>query len=366
MSPPGAELSINSSYLCVVKIFENISLRNLNSFGVEACAARLVEWESPQELSRNADGELISSLTKDPWLALGGGNNILFTRDFDGTLVKSAARKIEVTAETPKTLSVRAESGTDWDYFVSWCIANNAWGAENLSGIPGSVGAAPIQNIGAYGAEAKDIIHSVECFSIDTGVFLTLAAEHCAFGYRDSVFKRQLRGRVIITAVNFILSKKPRPNLHYAALAEKVAETGSGEPTLQNISQAVISIRNSKLPDPKKIGNAGSFFKNPIVDTNVAHEIAKSHPEMPLYPCAENHLKTKLAAGWLIEAAGWRGKTDIETGGRGRVGIHPCQALVVINNGGATGSEIVSFAQEVQQDIKSKFGVSLEIEVNIC
>ncbi len=296
-------------------------------------------------------------------MALGGGNNILFTRDFEGTLVKSTARRIEITDATPKTLTVRADAGVDWADFVAWCIEHRAWGAENLSGIPGSVGAAPIQNIGAYGAEAKDIISSVECFSTQTRTMLTLAAEHCEFGYRDSVFKRQLKGKVIVTAVNFILSKQPRPNLHYAALAEKVAENTSGEPSLEIISRAVIAIRDSKLPDPKIIGNAGSFFKNPVVPTSLTREIASAHPEMPLYPC-EDGAHTKLAAGWLIDSAGWRGKTDDASGGR--VAVHPRQALVIINTGGATGSQIVDFARKIQQDVYEKFGVRLETEVNIC
>ncbi len=332
-----------------MKVTENISLREFNSFGVEARAARLVEWER--------DGELRDIAFEGRWMALGGGNNILFTEDFDGTLIRLAARGIEITGEDSETMYVRAEAGAGWDDFTEWCVARGVWGVENLSGIPGTVGAAPIQNIGAYGAEVGDVITSVECFAVDTGTKLTLAAKHCGFGYRDSVFKRALRGKVIITAVNFALSKEPRPNLRYAALAEKVAAC-SEEPTLEAISRAVIEIRNSKLPDPRVTGNAGSFFKNPVVPTSVAHEIAARYPGMPLYPAAEEGM-SKLAAGWLIEQAGWKGRNE------GRVGIHPQQALIVINLGGATGREIVDFARTVQADVRKKFGVDLETEVNI-
>jgi UDP-N-acetylmuramate dehydrogenase len=360
-----------------MKVSENISLRGLNSFGVEARAARLVEWETAEELAGvfagagggRADGGLISPLANGRWMALGGGNNMLFTGDFDGTLVKSAARGIEITGETPETLSVRAGAGVVWNDFVEWCIARGVWGVENLSGIPGTVGAAPIQNIGAYGAEVKDVIASVECFAVETGAMLTLAAEHCAFGYRDSVFKGPLRGRVIVTAVDFALSKEPRPNLRYAALAEKVAAGNAGESDLAAIARAVVERRDSKLPDPRTTGNAGSFFKNPVVPTTLAHDLAARYPGMPLYPVTDETpakdilsaraARTKLAAGWLIEQAGWKGRSE------GRVGIHPGQALIVINLGGATGSEIVDFARRVQADVKAKVGVELTPEVNI-
>jgi UDP-N-acetylmuramate dehydrogenase len=329
-----------------MKVTENISLRHLNSFGVEARAARLVEWETAGELRQIFEDGI------KKWLALGGGNNMLFVGDFDGTLVRSAARDITVTGESAETLSVRAGAGVDWDDFTDWCIGRGVWGAENLSAIPGTAGAAPIQNIGAYGAEAADIITSVECFNVEAGNFLTLAAEHCGFGYRDSVFKRTLRGRVIVTAVNFALSKVPRPNLRYAALAERVTE-----PTLEAISRAVVEIRNSKLPDPRVTGNAGSFFKNPVVDTGLAHRIAENYPGMPLYPAGEGG--TKLSAAWLIEQAGWKGRNV------GRVGIHSQQALIVVNTGGATGTEIVEFARGVADDVAAKFGVELTPEVNI-
>lgn len=335
----------------MIKVTENKEIALLNSFGVKARAARFVEWESADDLA-----ELFAGGMGGPWMVLGGGNNMLFTQDYHGTLLHPAGQGIETTDETEESVSVRADAGVDWDDFVGWCIGRGLWGAENLAGIPGTVGACPIQNIGAYGAEAKDIISSVECFCTDNSTMLTLAADHCAFGYRDSVFKRSLRGRVIITAVNFELWKKPRPNLRYHALEEEVAALGG--PTLENISRAVTNIRNSKLPDPKVTGNAGSFFKNPVVDEAVAHRIAEKYPEMPLYPAGAAG-KTKLAAGWLIEQTGWKGRSE------GRVGIHPKQALIVINLGGATGAEIVAFSRRVQADVKAKFGIELETEVNI-
>jgi UDP-N-acetylmuramate dehydrogenase len=374
-----------------MKISENISLGELNSFGVEARAARLVEWEAAEELAELFTGRLAAG----SWMALGGGNNILFTRDYQGTLVRSAARDITITGESGGNdkngeaagqVFVRAEAGVDWDGFVAWCVERGLWGAENLSGIPGTVGACPIQNIGAYGAEAKDIIRSVEYFDVEGAAagkygkedkessIKTIAAADCAFGYRDSIFKHELRGRVIITAVNFALSKTPRPNLGYAALTEKVAKLdkaaggdGAGgnvaggdesRAMLENIRQAVIDIRNSKLPDPHTTGNAGSFFKNPVVEAAVAGKLAAEYPDMPLYPAPEPG-KKKLAAGWLIEQAGWKGRSI------GRVGIHPRQALIVVNLGGAMGAEIVDFARRVQADVKAKFGVELTPEVNI-
>ena len=345
-----------------MKISENISLGPLNSFGVDGRARRLVEWESAAELARVDFSE--------PWMALGGGNNVLFTTDYDGTLVKSVARGIAVTGETAETVRVRAEAGVDWDDFVAWCVERGFWGVENLSAIPGTVGAAPIQNIGAYGAEVGDVVVAVECFCVETGGVLTLAREHCGFGYRSSVFKGVLRGRVVVTAVEFGLSKEPRPNLKYAVLAERVAKISSppappaGETTtpqesglLVQIRGAVMEIRSGKLPDVRVLGNAGSFFKNPAVSAEMGRLLAERYPAMPVYPTGEGG--SKLSAGGLIEAAGWRGRSV------GRVGIHRDQALVVVNLGGATGEEIVEFARRVQDDVRAKFGVDLEPEVNV-
>jgi UDP-N-acetylmuramate dehydrogenase len=335
----------------MIRIWDDRDITEMNSFGVEARAARLVEWEEPAELAEIAEAGLLAPR----WMPLGAGNNILFTRDYDGTLLHSVARKIEITAEDAETVGVRATAGVDWADFTDWCAERRLWGVENLTGIPGTVGACAVQNIGAYGTEAKSVIASVECWSVETGNFVTLAAEHLGFGYRDSVFKRELKGRVVIVAVNFWLSKVPQPNLTYAVLAEKMAGV---KPTIGAIAAAVKEIRDSKLPDPQVTGNAGSFFKNPIVDEATAARIAEKHPSMPLYPSGEQGL-VKLAAGWVIDSAGWRGRSI------GRVGIHPQQALIVVNLGGATGAEIVDFARLVQSDVRAKFGIALETEVNI-
>jgi UDP-N-acetylmuramate dehydrogenase len=335
----------------MIRIWDDRDITEMNSFGVEARAARVVEWEEPAELTEIAEAGLLAPR----WMSLGGGNNILFTQNYDGTLLHSMARRAEITAEDDETVRVRATAGVDWDDFTDWCAERGLWGVENLTAIPGTVGASAVQNIGAYGTEAKDIITSVECWSVDTGNFVTLAAEHCGFGYRESVFKRELKGRVVITAVDFELSKVAKPNLTYAVLSEKMA---GQEPSIEAIAAAVREIRDSKLPDPRVTGNAGSFFKNPIVDRATAERLAAEHPTMPTYPCGEERC-VKLAAGWIIDAAGWKGKSV------GRVGIHPQQALIVVNLGGATGTEIADFARQVQDDVRAKFGVKLEPEVNI-
>lgn len=335
----------------MIMIYENRDITALNSFGVQACASRLVEWETAADLA----GIFAQGLAGERWMVLAGGNNILFTRDYNGTLLHPVSDQIEETGEDSEKVFVRALAGVDWDAFTDWCAARGLWGAENLTGIPGTVGACPIQNIGAYGAEAKEIISSVECYSVETGNAVTLSAAHCDFGYRDSVFKRDLRGKAIITAVNFALWKAPRPNLTYSVLAEKLA--GTDAPTIAGIRQAVTDIRNSKLPDPRVTGNAGSFFKNPIVDAETARKLADEHPDAPMWPTADG--QTKLAAGWLIDQAGWKGAS------KGRVGIHARQALIVVNLGGAAGQEIIDFARAIQADVKEKFGVALETEVNI-
>jgi len=340
-----------------MKVTENIELRELNSFGVAARAARLVEWTEARELAEVDFG--------GRWMALGGGYNVLFENDFDGTIVKSAASKITVEGETDDLLSVRADAGVVWDDLVRLCVERSVWGVENLSAIPGSVGAAPIQNIGAYGAEAADVIVAVEYFDVAAREIRTMRARECRFGYRESVFKRELAGRAVVTSVLFELSKIPRPNLSYAGLAERLAANGAaakGAPTLAAIRRAVMEIRAEKLPDPSVTGNAGSFFKNPVVAEPTADALAARYPDMPRWSVdgAETTApQVKLSAGWLIEKAGWKGRIQ------GRVGIHPRQALIVVNTGGATGGEIVDFARRLAADVRAKFGVELTPEVQI-
>ena len=258
-------------------------------------------------------------------------------------------------AETPDAVAVRAEAGVEWDDLVAWAVERDLWGIENLSLIPGKVGAAPVQNIGAYGAEAKDAIESVEMFCTDTCNTLILSREHCAFGYRESVFKHALRGRVVITAVTFRLSRRPRPDLGYGDLLRETEARGGA--TLRNIREAVCAIRRSKLPDTAVLGNAGSFFKNPVVEAAVAERLRTDYPALPLYPAAEGRMK--LAAGWLIEQAGMKGHRE------GCVGVHDRQALVLVNYGGATGSEVLALAHKVQEAVRAKFGVEIAAEVNV-
>lgn len=334
----------------MIREFHHINLRDRNSFGVEQQAARLAEFETANDLRA-----IFAGGAPAEWCVLSGGNNILFTRDYDGLLLTPAARGIAVTKDEGDRVYVRAEAGAEWDDLVEWAVGRGLWGIENLSLIPGKVGAAPVQNIGAYGAEAKDAIESVEMFCTDTCNTLILSREHCAFGYRESVFKHALRGRVVITAVTFRLSRRPRPDLGYGDLLRETEARGGA--TLRNIREAVCAIRRSKLPDTAVLGNAGSFFKNPVVEAAVAERLRTDYPVLPLYPAAEGRMK--LAAGWLIEQAGMKGHRE------GCVGVHDRQALVLVNYGGATGSEVLALAHKVQEAVRAKFGVEIAAEVNV-
>lgn len=330
----------------------NSPLRERNSFHVEESAARLVEFDD------KADLDTLFSEGNEPakWYVLGGGNNILFTRHYDGTLIHPTATQINILAEDDSTLCVEVDAAVEWDDFVAWCVERGLWGAENLSLIPGYVGASPVQNIGAYGAEAKDIISKVHYFDTNDRAHRTLLKTECRFAYRDSIFKQELRGRAIITSVEFKLSKVPLPNLGYGDLLRETEARGGA--TLQNIRDAVCAIRQNKLPDTAVLGNAGSFFKNPIVPFEKAEQMLAQYENMPIYPTAYANLR-KLAAGWLIDQAGMKGYRN------GNVGVHSRQALVLVNYGGATGNEVIGLAGEVQQRVKEKFGIAIEPEVNI-
>ena len=334
----------------MIRDFYDIDLSGRNSFHVRQRAARLVEFETTDDLTA-----FFRKGAPAKWTVLAGGNNILFTQDFDGVLLTPRAASIDVVAETPDAVAVRAEAGVEWDDLVAWAVERDLWGIENLSLIPGKVGAAPVQNIGAYGAEAKDAIESVEMFCTDTCNTLILSREHCAFGYRESVFKHALRGRVVITAVTFRLSRRPRPDLGYGDLLRETEARGGA--TLRNIREAVCAIRRSKLPDTAVLGNAGSFFKNPVVEAAVAERLRTDYPALPLYPAAEGRMK--LAAGWLIEQAGTKGHRE------GCVGVHDRQALVLVNYGDATGGEVLALAHKVQEAVRAKFGVEIAAEVNV-
>lgn len=334
----------------MIREFQHISLRDRNSFGVEQQAARLVEFDTPDDLRT-----LFAAGVPDRWMVLSGGNNVLFTQDYDGLIVTPAARGITRLSDEGDTVRIRVEAGVEWDDLVEWAVAHDLWGVENLSLIPGKAGAAPVQNIGAYGCEAADTIRRVEMFCVENGSMLTLDAAHCGFGYRESVFKHTLKGRVIITAVEFELSRTPRPRLAYGDVEREVEARGGA--SLRNIREAICAIRRSKLPDPAVLGNAGSFFKNPVVEAPVAAALLERYPAMPHYPAPDG--RVKLAAGWLIDQAGLKGWRQ------GNVGVHERQALVLVNYGGATGGEVIAFARRVQQRVLDRFGIAIDTEVNI-
>ena len=326
-------------------------LRQRNSFHVEERAERLIEFDREEDLDL-----IFGKGRPERWYVLGGGNNILFTRRFEGTLIKPAATGITVIGEDTDTVTLRAEAATDWDRMVAWCVERGLWGAENLSLIPGTVGASPVQNIGAYGAEAAGIIYRVHLYDTLRREHATLEKADCRFAYRDSIFKHELRGRTVITAVELRLGKHPAPNLAYGDLKAQVEARGGA--SIANIRNAVCAIRRSKLPDPDTLGNAGSFFKNPVVDNATAERLREEDPACPVYPVSA-HGMCKLAAGWLIDRAGLKGFR------MGRVGVHERQALVLVNFGGATGNDVMALARYVQQRVFDSFGVRIEPEVNI-
>lgn len=326
-------------------------LRQRNSFHVEEQAERLIEFDREEDLDL-----IFGKGRPERWYVLGGGNNILFTRRFEGTLIKPSATGITVIGEDTDTVTLRAEAATDWDRMVAWCVERGLWGAENLSLIPGTVGASPVQNIGAYGAEAAGIIYRVHLYDTLRREHATLEKADCRFAYRDSIFKHELRGRTVITAVELRLGKHPAPNLAYGDLKAQVEARGGA--SIANIRDAVCAIRRSKLPDPDTLGNAGSFFKNPVVDNATAERLREEDPACPVYPVSA-HGMCKLAAGWLIDRAGLKGFR------MGRVGVHERQALVLVNFGGATGNDVMALARYVQQRVFDSFGVRIEPEVNI-
>ena len=335
----------------MIRYYENIDISERNSFHVRQVAKRLVEFDCAEELP-----ELFAKYGTDSWYVLSGGNNVLFTQDIDALLIPPCDQTIAVVGESDTAVRVKVGAGVEWDDLVAWAVERELWGIENLSLIPGKAGAAPVQNIGAYGVEAKDVIRNVEMYFVEGGNFITLAAEHCGFGYRESVFKHSLKGRVVITAIEIELSKVANPRLGYGDVIREVEARGGA--SLANIRDAICSIRRSKLPDTAVLGNAGSFFKNPIVESEVAERLRADYPDMPSYPAQEEG-KVKLAAGWLIDKAGMKGYKE------GNVGVHDRQALVLVNLGGATGGEVIAFAQKVVTTVKEKFGIEISPEVNV-
>lgn len=334
-------------------ILENTSLKPYNTFGIDVKASYLGRFSSVGELQ-----EALEQMSNQELLVLGGGSNVLFVRErFDGCVLLNEIKGFDVVEETNDWVIVRSGAGEIWHEFVLKCIEHGFCGIENLSLIPGSVGASPMQNIGAYGVEIKDVFEKLEAYHIESGEVQTFSKEECEFGYRESVFKRKLKGQYIITSVCFRLAKNSAVNTSYGVIAAELEKEGIVNPTMKDVSNAVIAIRKSKLPDPKEIGNAGSFFKNPVVDISLLEKILTQYPTAPNYPATEGSVK--LAAGWLIEQTGWKGKT------LGHYGVHALQALVLVNYQGATGQEIYDLSTSIIADVKEKFGVELEREVNI-
>ena len=330
---------------------QNYSLKNLNSFGIDVSAKCFATFKNTEELSE------ILAETKEKKLILGGGSNILFTKNFDGLVLKNEILGLEIIKEDEQHVYVKAGAGVGWHQFVLFCIENNLAGAENLSLIPGSVGASPMQNIGAYGVEIKDIFYSLEAFHINDKKIVPFSNSDCEFGYRESIFKNKLKGEFVITSVTFRLNKFPVFNTSYGAIETELQNLGVQSLSIKAIADAVISIRKSKLPDPKVIGNAGSFFKNPTIKNEQFEELKKEFPLIVGYPVNNN--ETKLAAGWLIEKCGFKGYRVNDAG------CHEKQALVLVNYGNTTGAEILHLSEKIIDAVKLMFNVSLQREVNV-
>lgn len=330
---------------------EYYSLLRHNTFGIDAKCKRFIEYSSVEEAQQVAG--MITDADQ-PLLILGGGSNLLLTGDYNGTVLHSGIRFLEQTDEC----HVRCGSGFIWDDVVDYCVANNLYGAENLSIIPGEVGASAVQNIGAYGAEAKDLIECVEAVEIETGQICRFTNTECAYSYRQSKFKHAWKNRFLITAVTYKLSKTYNPKLDYGNIRVALAAKGIDNPTAMQLRETIIDIRNAKLPDPKVLGNAGSFFMNPVVSTHKYNQLAQQYVGMPHYTIDSEY--EKIPAGWLIEQCGWKGKA------LGKAAVHNKQALVLVNCGGATGSEVVQLYKTIQHDVKQKFDIEIKPEVNIC
>ena len=333
-------------------IYENISLKKYNTFGLNVKADRLVTFKHEEnavhffEQNKGIDQKL---------MILGGGSNLLFTGDFHGTLIHPGMEGITLEGKTGNDVIISAGAGVVWDKLVESTVNKGLGGLENLSYIPGLVGAVPVQNIGAYGAEVSSTIEKVRAISVSDGTLREFSPGECRFGYRDSVFKRELRGKYLITLVYFRLSTKPKLSLEYGSLRDELNKMGST--SLGNVRKTVISSRVAKLPDPSLIGNAGSFFKNPVVSVAVAEEIRAKNPKIPFFKDPSGGIK--FAAGWLIEQCGWKGKRI------GDAGVHDRQALVIVNYGNATGQELFELSEKVRTSVAEKFGITLEREVEI-
>lgn len=341
-----------------MNIQQNISLKNYNTFGIDITAKRFISVDSVYQLQ-----QLLK--TEKSIFLISGGSNMLLTKNIEKLVVHIELKGISIDKEDDDFVYLTVNAGEDWHEFVLFCVDNNYGGIENLSLIPGNVGTCPIQNIGAYGAEVKDTITKVEAVEIESQKLVSFSNAECNFGYRNSIFKNEVKGKYVITSVSFKLTKKNHNlNTTYGAIETELTSKNIKKPSLKDISDAVIAIRKSKLPDPKEIGNSGSFFKNPVISTNQFLELQEEYKTIPFYEikpfdCAQGESSYKIPAGWLIEKVGFKGKRF------GDCGVHEKQALVLVNYGNATGKEIYKLAQNIQETIIEKFGISLEIEVNV-
>jgi len=339
----------------MINLKENISLKPFNSFGIEVLAKNFCSINSLNEIKEIIEW---NRGKKNKLLILGGGSNLLFTKNYDGLVLHNALRGIELIKEDEDYYYVKAMAGENWHQFVTYCVNRQYQGIENMSLIPGNVGASPMQNIGAYGVEIKDVFDSLEALQISDGSIVTFDNKACAFGYRESVFKHHLRNQFIILSVVFKLRKKPIYNTSYGNIEQELTNMKVQQPTIQSIAEAVIRIRQRKLPDPAKIGNAGSFFKNPIIPTALYEELKKNNQDIPGF-AVPLQAYTKVPAAWLIEQAGFKGFRI------GDAGCYPLQPLVLVNYGNATGAEIFNLSTQIIEKVQALFGIQLEREVNI-
>ena len=336
-----------------MKIHQNVSLKRLNTFGIDVLANQFVVVQNKGELR-----DLFKSELGDlNYFVLGGGSNILFKKDFEGLVIKNEIQGIDLVSEDKDSVLVKSGAGEIWHNLVLWSVSKNYGGIENLSLIPGSVGASPIQNIGAYGVELRDVFHSLEAFDIKSGEIISFNKEQCKFEYRNSIFKNELKYKMIIVSVTLRLSKNPVTNIEYGSLKEYMSQKNTSDISIKSVSDAVCAIRSSKLPNPSELGNAGSFFKNPVIARSKFITLKNEFVDMVGYPISSSEIK--VAAGWLIESCGWKGKRVGDTGS------HAKQALVLVNYGNATGKEIFALSEDIIVSVKNKFEIVLEREVNV-
>lgn len=343
-------------FFIVMQIHENFSLKSFNTFGLDITARFFAELQFNEQLE---ELKALGPWRSHPFLILGGGSNVLFAENFPGYVLRIATRGITVEKETDDHVYVRAMAGEGWENFVEYCVAQEWGGIENLTLIPGNVGTSPMQNIGAYGVELKDTFHSLQAFEIATGIIHTFTNAECRFGYRESIFKKDAKNRFIILSVCFRLTRRNHTlRTDYGAVKEQLLLQGVKNPNIKNVMTAIQQIRRAKLPDPKVLGNAGSFFKNPVIEEKQYLELSHHFPDVPSWKSEEG--RVKIPAAWLIEQAGWKGYRE------GDAGVHHQQALVLVNYGNATGKEILELAGKIRNSVSEKFGVLLEQEVNIA